>query len=98
ALTELNSTLLVEAAAGTGKTALIAGRVAMALSNGVAPRQIAAITFTESAAGELGARINKYVTELVSRRVPECLREILPSGLGDAQHATLLSAAESLDE
>jgi CRISPR-associated exonuclease Cas4 len=98
ALTELKSTLLVEAAAGTGKTALIAGRVAMALISGIAPRQIAAITFTESAASELGARINKYVSELLSRRVPNCLREVLPAGVTDDQHAILMTAAQSLDE
>ena len=56
ALTELDSTLLVEAAAGTGKTSLLAGRVAMLLAGGAAPRSIAAITFTELAAGELHAR------------------------------------------
>jgi CRISPR-associated exonuclease Cas4 len=52
-LTDFDTTLLVEAAAGTGKPSLIAGRVAMLLANGVAPSQIAAITFTELAAGEL---------------------------------------------
>src|SRR5689334_9117551 len=39
----LESTLLVEAAAGTGKTALMVGRVTMLLASGVAPRDIAAI-------------------------------------------------------
>ena len=53
ALTVLDQTLLVEAAAGTGKTSLLAGRVTMLLADGVAPRNIAAITFTELAAGEL---------------------------------------------
>ncbi len=42
ALTALDQTLLVEAAAGTGKTSLLAGRVTMLLANGVAPRNIAA--------------------------------------------------------
>ena len=36
ALTDLLSTLLVEAAAGTGKTALMAGRVTMLLASGLA--------------------------------------------------------------
>ncbi len=50
ALDEHGSTLLVEAAAGTGKTSLIAGRVTLLLASGVSPSSIAAITFTESAA------------------------------------------------
>jgi len=39
ALTQLDSTLLVEAAAGTGKTSLLAGRVVMLLAGGAAPRR-----------------------------------------------------------
>ena len=50
ALTELHQTLLVEAAAGTGKTALMAGRLTMLLMSAAEPRSIAAITFTELAA------------------------------------------------
>jgi hypothetical protein len=44
ALTDLDSCLLVEAAAGTGKTSLLAGRVVMLLAAGVEPKSIAAIT------------------------------------------------------
>ena len=36
-LTDFETTLLVEAAAGTGKTSLIAGRVAMLLARGAKP-------------------------------------------------------------
>ena len=45
ALTELDLTLLVEAAAGTGKTALMAGRLTMLLMSGAEPRSIAATTY-----------------------------------------------------
>lgn len=62
ALTELDSTLLVEAAAGTGKTALMAGRVTMLLANGAEPGSIAAITFTELAASALGLASNATST------------------------------------
>ncbi len=37
ALTDLEATLLVEAAAGTGKTSLLAGRVLFLLASGVTP-------------------------------------------------------------
>ena len=68
ALTDLNSTLLIEAAAGTGKTALIAGRVTVCFTKGIEPRQVAAITFNELAASELSARIHKFVSELRDRK------------------------------
>ena len=42
-LTDLDATLLVEAAAGTGKTALMAGRLTMLLARGTEPGAIAAI-------------------------------------------------------
>lgn len=66
ALTEFDSILLVEAAAGTGKTSLLAGRVVMLLAAGTAPGSIAAITFTELAAGELRQRIAHYLGTLLS--------------------------------
>ena len=59
ALTELHLTLLMESAAGTGKTALMAGRVTMLLVCGAEPGSIAAITFTELAASALGARVHR---------------------------------------
>jgi ATP-dependent exoDNAse (exonuclease V) beta subunit len=98
ALTELNLTLLVEAAAGTGKTALMAGRLTMLLMNGAEPRSIAAITFTELAASALGARVHRYVDDLLAGLVPKPLREALPDGLTDAQRRALSAATGKLDE
>src|SRR5205807_5334666 len=48
---------LVEAGAGSGKTAVMAGRIAMMLAAGIAPKHIAAVTFTELAASELLLRV-----------------------------------------
>jgi CRISPR-associated exonuclease Cas4 len=59
ALTALDRTLLVEAGAGSGKTSVLAGRVTSLLAAGRHPREIAAITFTELAAGELRERISR---------------------------------------
>jgi len=50
ALTDHDSTLLIEAGAGSGKTALMAGRVALLVAAGTSPGDIVAITFTEAAA------------------------------------------------
>lgn len=96
ALTELQSTLLVEAAAGTGKTSLLAGRVVMLLASGVLPRSIAAITFTELAAGELRQRVAQYLGALLAGRVPEELR--LPKRSTPEQQAGLRAAVSHLDE
>jgi CRISPR-associated exonuclease Cas4 len=97
-LTELQSTLLVEAAAGTGKTSLLAGRVVMLLADGVSPASIAAITFTELAAGELRQRVAQYLDVLLAGRIPEELRLCLGRGLTAAARAVLQGAAAHLDE
>src|SRR5690349_24713018 len=93
ALTELESCLLVEAAAGTGKTSLLAGRVVMLLAAGKAPRSIAAITFTELAAGELRQRIAHYLATLLSGEVPGELRLCIPKKLKAAQRRALEKAS-----
>lgn len=97
-LVELDTTFLVEAAAGTGKTSLLAGRIAMLLLAGREPRHIAAITFTELAAAELRHRIHGTVTSLLDGKVPLVLRPALPGGLSPSQRETLAVAADRFDE
>jgi CRISPR-associated exonuclease Cas4 len=98
ALTELDSTMLVEAAAGTGKTSLLAGRVIMLLAAGINPASIAAITFTELAAGELRQRVARYLDLLLTATVPDELLRCLPHGPAEAQKTALHVAAARLDE
>jgi len=97
-LTELDRTLLVEAAAGTGKTSLIAGRVVMLMLHGVPPRSIAAITFTELAASELSLRIREYATQLLAGEIPKVLRGAVTLALLDEKKAALKSAIDAFDE
>ena len=98
AMTDFSSILLVEAAAGTGKTALIAGRVAMMLASGYQPGEIAAITFTEAAASQLATRIRHTIDALIAREVPAFLREVIPRGLSASQRTALSAASLRLDD
>ncbi len=98
AMTDFTSVLLVEAAAGTGKTSLMAGRVAMMLASGHMPGDIAAITFTELAASELARRIKETVDALLADAVPVFIRPVLPDGLSSVQRAALTKAAPTLDQ
>jgi hypothetical protein len=90
--------LLVEAGAGSGKTSLIAGRIATMLANGISPRSVAAVTFTELAASELLYRVRQVVDELLSGTVPKDLRAILPNGLTASEVSHLLEANACIDE
>lgn len=55
---DLDTTLIVEAAAGTGKTTALVNRIVAALAGGRAELgRIVAVTFTEKAAGELKLRL-----------------------------------------
>ena len=98
ALTELNSSFVVEAGAGTGKTSLLAGRIALLLASGVRPRAIAAITFTELAAGELAARVRLFVQGLLAGETPDVLQVALATGLSQEGRANLAAAETGLDE
>jgi ATP-dependent exoDNAse (exonuclease V) beta subunit len=58
--TALDETLIVEAAAGTGKTTELVGRIVAILTEGRASvSEIVAVTFTEKAAGELKLRLRE---------------------------------------
>jgi exodeoxyribonuclease-5 len=90
--------LLVEAGAGSGKTALMAGRIALLLARGTPPRNVAAVTFTELAASELLIRVRELVSELSEGRIPAELGVALPNALTSEQRGHLASATQALDE
>ncbi len=98
ALTDHAATLMVEAAAGTGKTALIAGRIAMMLAAGIAPGSIAAVTFSEYAANELNARVAEYVTDLLDGRIPVPLECVFETPLSHTQRTNLERALDEFDD
>ena len=89
---------LVEAGAGSGKTAVMAGRIAMMLAEGIEPKAIAAVTFTEFAASELLIRVREFVSELAAGRVPAELRVAVSDDLSVDQRRHLAAASEAIDE
>ena len=90
--------ILVEAGAGSGKTAVMAGRIAAMLAEGVAPRSIAAVTFTELAASELLSRVREFVADLSAGTIATELRVALPDGLSQTHRDNLAAASAAIDE
>jgi ATP-dependent exoDNAse (exonuclease V) beta subunit len=77
----LDETVIVEAAAGTGKTTELVERVLNVLATGRARiDQIVAVTFTEKAAGELKLRLRQELDEMRQRATSSSVRD----NLGDA--------------
>ncbi len=61
---DLSTTYLVEAAAGTGKTTLLVSRILTIVRETLTPlSRVAAITFTEKAAGELKVKLRERLEE-----------------------------------
>ncbi|HMH53009.1 MAG TPA: UvrD-helicase domain-containing protein [Candidatus Acidoferrum sp.] len=86
--TSLDETLVVEAAAGTGKTSALVARLVNVLAEGRGDVQsIAALTFTEKAAGELKLRLRAGLEEARQR-----------AETGGARHRRLEEAIAHLEE
>lgn len=58
-----DKSILLQAGVGTGKTFSLANRVAKAVQQGIDPRKILCVTFTNRAAEEMRSRILKYCPE-----------------------------------
>ena len=69
----------IEASAGTGKTTTLVDRIVEVLRSGVPVERIAAVTFTNAAAGEMKIRVR------------QCLEDARKEAVGEAQSATRCS-------
>jgi superfamily I DNA/RNA helicase len=87
--TRLDETLVVEAAAGTGKTTELVSRILAVLATGVASvSNLVAVTFTEKAAGELKLRLRRELE--TARQAPsqdEVSRRRLEDALSNLEEA-----------
>ncbi len=100
AIKDLGKSFLLEAGAGTGKTSVLLDRVAEILKTEVPLEDVAVITFTEKAAGELKLRLRKKIEEMLATSGPTTkwgahLRRSLES-LDRASVGTIHSFAASL--
>lgn len=70
AINAVNSSLIVSAAAGSGKTAVLTERIVKLIADkesGVRADRIVAVTFTNDAASELKKRLDKKLSELIRK-------------------------------
>ncbi len=87
---DLGETLVVEAAAGTGKTTEMIARIIASIAAGVATlERIVAVTFTEKAAGEMKLRLRteldrarQAATGVVRERLERALAELEVARIG----------------
>ncbi|HMJ56834.1 MAG TPA: UvrD-helicase domain-containing protein [Polyangiaceae bacterium] len=70
---DLETTLVVEAAAGTGKTTELVRRILSLLRSGASLSRIVAVTFTEKAAGEMKLRLRAEIEK--ARAAPSASEE-----------------------
>src|ERR1700687_5134680 len=68
--TDLGATLIIEAAAGTGKTTALVSRIVAVIASGrTTLDHVVAVTFTEKAAGELKLRLRAEIEK--ARHAPD---------------------------
>jgi DNA helicase-2/ATP-dependent DNA helicase PcrA len=104
AVTAGDGPLLVLAGAGSGKTRVIAYRIAWLLQRGLSPRNLLAVTFTNKAAGEMARRVDELLSP-VGLRSPfiatfhsACVRILRQHGshLGLPSHFTIYDEDDRL--
>ena len=84
----LDDTLVVEAAAGTGKTTELIKRILSVLATGRARmKEIVAVTFTEKAAGELKLRLREALEQARADAGVDTVRDLLEDALKTLEDA-----------
>src|SRR5437899_3268182 len=76
----------------------MAGRVAVLFANGVEPKHVAAVTFTEFAASELLQRVTRFAEALAAGVVPNELVLAFPAGISAEQQIRVKRACYAIDQ
>lgn len=91
-VSDFQTTFLLEAGAGTGKTQLLLSRLLALLRTGRSPlSRIAVITFTDKAAAELRTRLRAAVESALQTSLPEAERVALQSVLSELDRAMVMT-------
>jgi len=91
-VSDFQTTFLLEAGAGTGKTQLLLTRLLALLRTGRSPlSRIAVITFTEKAAAELRTRLRTTVESTLQTSLPEAERVALQAVLSELDRAMVMT-------
>ncbi len=99
AIESLEECICVDASAGTGKTTLLTERLMNVILSGERLQNIAAITFTEKAAGELKLRVYEKLEQRLANSKDKNEKKILRAALQDleiSQISTIHSFAANL--
>jgi ATP-dependent helicase/nuclease subunit A len=88
-LEDLESNLLVEAGAGSGKTTSLVGRMVALVMRGTPVESVAAVTFTRKAANELRERFQMELELKVRESTDSGIRERCDRALRDSDRAFL---------
>ena len=89
-LEELDTTFVVEAAAGTGKTTVLVERIVMMVRKGRARlSEIISVTFTEKAAGEMKLRLRTRLERAREEVTSDVERDLLTTALEELEVARI---------
>lgn len=87
AIQQRNSSILVSAPAGSGKTKILVSRIVELIKEGYQIFDFLVLTFTEAAGHEMKQRLTEELHELVAHETNEDMRKHLQQQIDDLPHA-----------
>ena len=93
-----NTSFVVEACAGSGKTWLICSRILRFLVEGGNPSALLALTFTNKAASEMQIRLNQFLFSLATDPYEKVVEKLLEIGIKEKNIRDVFPKARSLYE